>query len=53
MTFKINSATGMTVPSAAGGLRRTGGDFSLGKASSAPRSAATAQASAALGMMGV
>lgn len=53
MTFKINSATGMSVPASAGGMKRTGSDFSLGKSAGAPRSAATAQASAALGMMGV
>ena len=53
MTFKINSATGMAVPTSAGGAKRTGGDFSLARASGAPRSATTAQASAAFGMMGV
>ena len=53
MSFKITSATGMNVPAATGGARRSGGDFSLGKSGEAPKSAATAQTTAALGMMGM
>lgn len=53
MTFKINSATGMSVPMNSGGIKRSGGDFSLAKAAGGTKSAATAQASAAFGMMGV
>lgn len=53
MTFRINSATGMSMGTAAGGVKRSGGDFSLSKASGGAKSAATAQTSAALGMMGV
>lgn len=53
MTFRINSATGMSMGTATGGVKRGGGDFSLSKASGGAKSAATAQTSAAFGMMGV
>ncbi len=53
MTFRINSATGMSMGTATGGVKRSGGDFSLSKASGGAKSAATAQTSAAFGMMGV
>ncbi|ESQ91736.1 flagellar assembly protein FliX [Asticcacaulis sp. AC460] len=53
MSFRINSATGMNIPAATGGPRRAGGDFSMSKAGEAPKSAATAQASAAFGMVGM
>lgn len=38
---------------AAGGVRKAGGDFSLGKSGDAQKSAATAQSSAAFGALGV
>ena len=53
MTFRINSTTGMSMGTATGGVKRGGGDFSLSKAGSSAKSAATAQTSAAFGMMGV
>ena len=53
MTMKINSATGMGYSAPSGGARRSGGDFSLGKADGGQKSAATAQASAAFGALGV
>lgn len=53
MSFKIPSATGMSLPSVSGAVRRSGGDFSLSKTGETPKSAATAQASAAFGMMGM
>lgn len=52
MTMKINSATGMGM-STAGGVRRSGGDFSLGKSADAQKSAGPAQSSAAFGALGV
>ncbi len=53
MTMKINSATGMGYSAPAGGTRAAGGGFSLGKAGGGQKSAATAQASAAFGALGV
>lgn len=53
MTMKINSTTGVGMTGAAGGARRAGGDFSLGKSGDAQKSAAPAQASAAFGALGV
>ncbi len=53
MTMKINSATGMGYSAPSGGARRAGGDFSLGKSESGQKSAASAQASAAFGALGV
>lgn len=53
MTMKINSATGMGYSAPAGGARRAGGDFSLGKSEGSQKSAASAQASAAFGALGV
>ncbi len=53
MTMKINSTPGMGMTPAAGGARRTGGDFSLGKTGDTQKSAATAQGSASFGGLGV
>lgn len=53
MTFRINSATGMSMGTATGGVKRGSGDFSLSKTGGSAKSAATAQSSAAFGMMGV
>jgi hypothetical protein len=53
MTFRINSATGAGYSAPSGGARRAGGDFSPSKTSGSGKSAATAQTSAAFGMMGV
>ena len=53
MTFRINSATGMSMGTATSGVKRGGGDFSLSRTGGSAKSAATAQSSAALGMMGV
>ncbi len=52
MTMKITSATGMNMGSA-GGVRRSGGDFSLGKSGDGKAAAGPAQASAAFGAFGV
>ncbi len=52
MTMKINSATGMSLGSASG-VRRSGDGFSVAKGEGSQKSAATAQASAAFGALGV
>ncbi len=52
MTMKINSATGMSLGSATG-MRRSGDGFSVSKGEGGQKSAATAQASAAFGALGV
>ncbi len=52
MTIKINPTTGAVIPSS-GGVRKSGGDFSLGSSGSATKSAATAAPSAAAGMFGM
>ena len=53
MTFRINSATGAAYSAPSGGAKKAGGDFSMARAGGSAKSAATAQASAAFGMMGV
>ena len=53
MTMKINSATGMSMGGATGGVKRSGDGFALGKSEGGGKSAATAQASAAFGALGV
>ena len=50
MTMKINTTTGMIIPSASSGVRQSGGDFSLSSSSSAQKSAGPAQAASALGL---
>ncbi len=52
MTMKINSATGMSMATPSG-VRRPGGGFSLSQSEGGQKSAATAQASAAFGALGV
>lgn len=53
MTMKINSTTGMSMGTAAGGVRRSGDGFSLAKSADAQKSAGPAQASAAFGALGL
>jgi len=53
MTFRINPATGTPVSSTAGSIKKSGAGFSLSGKEGAQKSAATAQASAAFGMMGI
>ncbi len=53
MTMKINSATGMSMGTASGGVRRSGDGFSLSKSGDAQKSAGPAQASAAFGALGL
>ena len=53
MTMKINSASPMSVGATTGGVRRSGDGFSLSKSEGSGKSAATAQASAAFGALGV
>ncbi|MBW8881289.1 MAG: flagellar assembly protein FliX [Asticcacaulis sp.] len=53
MTMKINAPNGIGVTPTAGGARRAGGDFSLGKSGDTQKSAAAPQASAAFGGLGV
>lgn len=52
MTIKINPTTGAVIPSSSG-VRKSGGDFSLGSSSGASKSAATATPSAASGIFGM
>lgn len=54
MTIRINSTAGVSPTGAAGGVRKKGGEgFSLGGASGTGKAAGPAQASAAVGMLGV
>jgi hypothetical protein len=53
MTMKINPITGVAVPAAASGARKSGGDFSLSASGEAQKSAAPAQAAAASGLFGM
>ena len=53
MTFRINSATGAAYSAPSGAARKAGGDFSPSKTGGGTKSAATAQASAAFGMVGM
>jgi hypothetical protein len=54
MTIRINSASGATSAGASGGVRKGSGEgFSLSGASGAGKTAGPAQASAAMGMLGV
>ena len=53
MTMKINPTTGMIIPSASAGVRKSGGDFSLSSSGSAQKSAGPAQAGSASGLFGM
>lgn len=53
MTFRINPTTGASVSAPASGAKKAGAGFSLSGSTGAQKSAATAQTSAAFGMMGM
>ncbi|HVZ29710.1 MAG TPA: flagellar assembly protein FliX [Asticcacaulis sp.] len=53
MNIKIGSASPLGMGPATGGVKRSGGDFSLGSSSGAQKSAGPAEASAAFGALGV
>ena len=53
MTFRINSVTGAPISGSSSGVKKAGSGFSLSGKDGAGKSAATAQTSAAFGMMGI